>query len=574
MSITGNNGNRAADLPRARTAAVRPDLFNEPGASRIGRRLLIALVAVLTILGLGLRIHALSSEGLSEDEYNKLSAVADYRAHGLTTANGEHPLLMKAVLTVSVVAAEKWNAWLHSAGQDSGFHIPVETALRLPGVIVGGLTSVLIYLVAASLFGAEAGLIAAALWACDPIAIGFNRIAKEDTFLVFFFLLANVFWLKSQRIAETEPERRPHPFYWATAAAYGAMVASKYVPQLIGVSVAYYWMFQGIPATRWRLGRARFLLFFVVVGLVFLICSPTILLPGALQQMRSFASGSRIGHDSLEFMGRLYPHQLALWLRGVPWYFYLVFMAVKLPLLTLCAFVIGLPALFRRRTGDGRYFLLFWMMIWMLTFTWAGGKFTRYFTSVLPAVLMTASIGIQIVARRLATQCAQAFSDPRAPVFARFAIAALVVFASVRASVTAAPHFRLYMNVLGGSSHAGEFFPHDEFYDSSLRWIMTEIARQARPNARVASETPALAEYYARVAGRPDIISLSLSDSNAVKSLEAGDFVIDERGRRYYSNMGVLETLERTSSPLFTARLGDRPSAAVYRLEGPVAERR
>jgi hypothetical protein len=39
----------------------------------------------------------LSAEGLSEDELNKLNAVADYRAHGLTGANGEHPMLMKGV---------------------------------------------------------------------------------------------------------------------------------------------------------------------------------------------------------------------------------------------------------------------------------------------------------------------------------------------------------------------------------------------------------------------------------------------------------------------------------------------
>ena len=51
-------------------------------------------------------------------------------------------------------------------------------------------------------------LLAAALWAFDPQAIGFNRIAKEDTFLLFFFLLANIFWLRGQRVAESESAPR------------------------------------------------------------------------------------------------------------------------------------------------------------------------------------------------------------------------------------------------------------------------------------------------------------------------------------------------------------------------------
>jgi len=46
--------------------------------------------------------------------------------------------------------------------------IAAETALRLPGVIFGALTAILIYLMAAELFGTELGFDAAALWAFDP----------------------------------------------------------------------------------------------------------------------------------------------------------------------------------------------------------------------------------------------------------------------------------------------------------------------------------------------------------------------------------------------------------------------
>jgi len=105
---------------------------------------IIAALVVLILAGFGFRATGLSAEGLSEDELNKLNTVADYRANGLTGANGEHPMLMKALQAGSIIAAEKWNSLVGPAEQ-----IAPETALRLPGVIAGALTALLIYLIAA-----------------------------------------------------------------------------------------------------------------------------------------------------------------------------------------------------------------------------------------------------------------------------------------------------------------------------------------------------------------------------------------------------------------------------------------
>src|SRR5205085_12599654 len=106
----------------------------------------------------------------------------------------------------------------------------------------------------------------------------FNRIAKEDSFLLFFFLLANVFWLRGKRVAEST-DQSPNKYYWATAASYGAMVASKYVPHLFAISICYYWIFQNLPEPRWRLGKKRLLAFFAILGLVLLVLRPAIPLP-------------------------------------------------------------------------------------------------------------------------------------------------------------------------------------------------------------------------------------------------------------------------------------------------------
>lgn len=543
------------------TAGLRPELFAGRGLLTNSRTLIFAALAVLILAGFGFRVTGLSAEGLSEDELNKLTAVAEYRTRGLTGTNGEHPMLMKALQTASIIAAEKWNALV-----GPGEQIAPETALRLPGVIAGALTALLIYLIAAELFGAEVALIAAALWAFNPTAIGFNRVAKEDTFLLFFFLLANVFWLRGQRVAEST-DRNPNKYYWATAACYGAMVASKYVPHLFAISMCYYWMFQQLPETRWRVGKKRLVRFFAIMFLVFLVLSPTVLLPDTWRQMGLFAGGNRVSHDGYEFMNRLYPQRFTDWLNGIPVYFYFVFTAVKLPVLTVIGFVVGLPLLFRRKLGDGRYFILFWLFLWMVAFCFPGGKFTRYYTTVLPAVLITSALGIQLTGRWLANRIASLNATAGLKHYVPACLAVVVIITSVVNSVQASPHFRLYTNSIGGgTAWAGYYFPHDEFYDASMRDVMADIATRAKPGARVASESPSLAAYYAERAQRTDLICISLSDASALQQLTAGDFVIIARGRRYFSNDHITTALTH-STPTSTFHLNTTPSAKLYELD-------
>ncbi len=543
------------------TAGLKPELFSNGGVFAFSRTSILVTLTILVVAGFAFRFSGLSVESLSEDELNKLEAVSEYRSLGLTAANSEHPFLMKALQTVSIVAAERWNQTF------TGLHIQTETALRLPSVIFGALTVVLIYLLVLELFGTEVALLAAALWTFDPNAIGFNRIAKEDTFLLFFFLLANIFWLLSQRAAEDDSGRRPEPYYWATAAAYGAMMASKYLPSIIAVSICYYWMFQAVPETKWRLGKKKMLRFFLVIGIVFLILNPTILLPETWRQMSDFAGQRRMAHDGYEFMGTLYSHRWTDWLRGTPWYFYPVFIAVKLPFLTVLAFLVGLPLLFRRTLGDGRYFILMWMFVWLMTFGFAGGKFMRYLTVMLPGVLITAALGVQFVGRQVAHWISSLTSSANLASYFRIALAVVVVLGSLSAAFRSAPHYRLYTNAIGGSERAGYYFPHDEFYDSSMRDIMFELAKQVRKGAQIASETPRVAAFYAEQAGRNDLSFISLSDNDALQRLGEEDVIIDARGRRYFSNDALISALRRSGAPALEASLGPVSAASVYVLD-------
>ena len=144
----------------------------------------------------------------------------------------------------------------------------------------------------------------------------------------------------------------------------------------------------------------------------------------------------------------------------------------------------------------------------------------------------------------------------------------LLIFVALPAwtAYKAAPHYALYTNAFGANK-IGYYFPHDEFYDASMRDVIAEIARRARTGARVASESPSLASYYAERVNRPDLICISLSDPEAVKLLGVGDYIIVARGRRYFSNDSIISTLRDHSSPIAELKLGVVPSAKIYELQ-------
>lgn len=538
------------------TAGIRPELFVD--TNLLNTKTIIAVLAVCLLLGFGLRSWNLGQESLSEDELNKLQTVAEYRTNGLTGRNGEHPFLMKGLQTISIMAAEKWNDYFASP------KISVEAALRFPTALFGTFTALLLFFLIKELFGSSIGLISAALWSVDPNAIGFDRLAKEDSFLLFFFLLANIFWFRSQTAAEKGVKNWTN-YLWLAAIAFGGMVASKYLIHLFAISVAYYEITSAIPVRNWRFEKERWSKFFLIMGVSFIILNPTILLPETWQQMLTFSSEKRIGHDSYEFMGELYRNQLTLWLAGVPWTFYYIFILVKTPILTLLFFLLGLPMLFKRKLGDGRFFIFFWLFFWFLPFTVLGGKFTRYFTTAQPLLFIIAAIGCFYTSKWLVEKL---FSNSNLKNYFVWIVPFILVFASFMNSISVAPHYRLHTNFLGGGNQsAGNYFPHDEFYDTSTREIASKIAGVAQERAVVANETPYLFEYYFNRYGQNNLVSVSLSDKTKISELSAGDFIVAAKGRRYFSNDAYLKYLEENLKPEFVIKINEVNSANVYKLD-------
>jgi len=163
---------------------------------------IIGSLALLVILGFGLRFTQLSAIGFAEDEMNKLDAVHSYQ-RGDFSANSEHPMVMKMLMWASLCAG---------AGDSQ------EAALRLPNVLIGALTVIPLFLLTAAFFDRSHALLAAAFWAFGINAITHNRIGKEDSLLVFFMLFAFYFFVRAKQIPPADKLRRarryaapPHP---------------------------------------------------------------------------------------------------------------------------------------------------------------------------------------------------------------------------------------------------------------------------------------------------------------------------------------------------------------------------
>jgi len=221
---------------------------------------------------------------------------------------------------------------------------------------------------------------------------------------------------------------------------------------------------------------------------------------------------------------------------GTPIYFYLLFLAIKVPLLILAAFLIGLAISVRRWRHVGHAFLLFMFLFWIVPYSLIGGKWLRYTLSMMPFVYMLAAVGVVGFIRWATARLA----DSRR----MFVTAAIVVIFVALPGWTAfanGPHYALYTNALAADK-AGFFFPHDEFYDDGLREAIRYVCDVAPNGATIAHETPAVARHYLATFGRADLKSTTISSAEFdARTVAAPAYIIVQRGRTYFENRDELD---------------------------------
>ena len=491
-------------------------------------------IAACFALGLCLRLHCLSAEGFADDEVHKWLAAQRYLHGDFGGDDVEHPMLMKWLIALCIAILPHGTA--------------PETLTRLPNAIAGAVTVLLVAHLGRRLFGRLAGATAAALAAVSPTLIGYQRIAKEDT-LFGLFLLALLWCVVRRREI-------------GSALAVAGMFASK-----------YYLFFAPLPLFFWRRSRWGALTSIALVAWLAINWTPAF--PSTWAYFAEHVAGHHVSTPTLYYMGSLYANLPLHLIDGVPWTFYFVFAAAKLTPPVLALALAGLAVAVRKRGPEHRL-LLAWLFLWFALFTALGGKYGRYFVTVLPAFLLLAGLAVSTMfhaARRwVALRHAllpRALQEALAPIFlavqaAPVALACLAFGAEAHASFTLSPHLKMYVSPLaGGEANLDRLFPHCDYFDAGLREAVQAVNRKAEIGAEIAAAAELPVQFYAR----SDLRVIPLTACSG----RAPCYAIVQPGRIYAENRETISALSK-NTPWFTALVHGHPAATVYRLEATVAE--
>lgn len=547
-------------LNSAKQEAVSREHITIPATRRRAPAVSLQQVTVLTIaamivMGLGLRLVGLGAVGFAEDEIQKLEAVRAYD-RGDFSPNAEHPMLMKALIDISMRAERAWNS---ISARDIGD----EAALRFPNVLFGALTAIPLFLLTAALFDRHTGLWAAAFWSFGVNAITYNRIGKEDSLMVFFMLFAFYFFIRAKQ-ADAHDRKRVGRLRNLAAVSFGLMMASKYFPHYLGLNMLYHHYYSMRKRTadepRWVTPFS----FFLLIGIAFVLANPVILLPNVWKYLNAYSGEKLLTHTGYLMGDYLYKNTFSrspFW--GTPVYFYLLFLAIKVPLAVLAASVAGFIVSLHRWRSPGPGFVLFMLLFWLVPYSLIGAKWPRYMLSLMPFLYMSAAIGTVALIRWATVTLEKLKAGPLAPKFVMAVLLLALVVVPGWTAYAGTPHYSLYSNALG-SGYTAYFFPHDEFYDDGLSEAIRFVTARAPRNALIVSETPGVVGYYLEKFGRADLQSRVLSDPQFTVSDKAPAYFLLQRGRTYFENQTKMKEVRDRFRLVYAGCINGYTAAEVY----------
>ncbi len=510
----------------------------------------VALALVLVAAGLTRTAH-LATYGFSEDEINKVHAVEEYR-QGHFGANAEHPMLMKLAMWGSVALSERWNAV--STPERA---ISLETAIRLPNALAGVATTFMLFAVVELLFSTRVAMAASALWALDVNAIATSRIGKEDTFLLLFFLLAVWCYERAKRQGVTDPSGAQR-WYAGSGAAFGLMLASKYMPQYLPI----YALFNTIadrepganrPDRRWHFGA---------MAIAFGVANIAIFFPDTWRYCVAYVQGGMLVHHGNPYAGRLYVTNIPVSPLGMPATYYLRLIATQVPLAVLGAAFAGGIELIRRRDERGFVLLRVLLVFLLVPYSLMAAKFLRYALPLFAVIDVMAGVGI---VSGVAWLLRKRWLPLQVRTVTACAATAVLVVGAVNAPATAAPLFSMFKNAIGERlAPPAAIFP-EETYDFGVREAVSAIAGAAAPAAVIVSDAPNVVEHYLKGSTRLDLRVRSLS-AGGIPSGEPEVWVIVQDEHLTFENELLVWQL-RGTAPWREIVAGNVPTAQVFRIE-------
>jgi len=535
------------DATRRRRFGDLPQLALVGPVQSFGPVLGLALAAVFAF-GLWARLRGLSAEGFADDEMHKWLAAQRYLSGDFVGDDVEHPMLMKLLITGTLLV-----------GRSAGW--APETITRLPLAVAGALCVLAAAWLGRRLFGPMAGLISAGLLAASPTFIGYNRVAKEDTLLALFLLLAVLCTGEAKAAADGGEPAKSRRWEVGAAVAIGLLFASKYFFFLALVPpLGYAWLRR--TGTAWHIPGRRFAHLVLVAFLTFAAVNWTFFLPSTWAFLFKYSQLKVVVHGGLYYAGHIYKNAQPIGWDGLPPWFYLVFAWAKLAPPTVVATALGLGLALWLRAPSHRLVLM-WMLVWALFLVPIASKWGRFFLTLQPALALLAGYAVAAVAARV-RELGTSRAKRRATAVAAV-LGAVLVGVEAQAALAHAPHYRLYISPLaGGESRVTYYFPHCDYFDAGFREAIQAIAERAEPGAEITTEIDWPARYYADRAGRSDLVVSLFRPGQACRSGRPC-YVVTQAGRWYRYSVEALERLER-QAPWHVERIEGVEVVKVYRL--------
>jgi 4-amino-4-deoxy-L-arabinose transferase-like glycosyltransferase len=506
------------------------------------------LLGLVFLGGVWARTHALSAEGFADDEVHKWLAGQRYLRGDFLGDDVEHPMLMKVLIAFTILI-----------GRPLGWQ--PETITRLPLALAGSLAVLAAAWLGRRLFGRTAGLLTAGLLAASPTFIGYNRVAKEDTLLALFLLLAVLCTAEAKAAADDGRTKASHHWEIGVAVSIALLCASKYFFFLGLVPVlSYAWLRRS--GTAWRISAARWGKLFLVGLVTFAALNWMFFLPSTWAFLYKYSQVKVVTHGGLYFAGTIYRNAQPAGWDGLPPWFYVTFATVKLAPPTVVAVALGLGLALWLRAPSHRL-LLVWLGVWSLFLVPIASKWGRFFLTLEPPLALLAGYAVAaLVAWVAASGTARARQRSTATAWL---LGFLMVGSEARGAFAHAPHYRLYINAFGGGSpRVTWYFPHCDYFDAGFREAIQAIAASAEPGAEITTEIDWPGRYYAERFGRPDL-KVSLFRPGLACQSGQPCYVVTQAGRWYRHSVEPLKWLGR-QTPWHVEPIEGIDVVKVYRL--------
>lgn len=514
------------------------------------RRSFIALLlAAILLLAGAFRLTSLDTYGFSDDEAAKLAAIESYRG-GILSGNAEHPMLMKLMMWGSLSAVDRWNR-----SADPSRQIARETALRLPNAVAGVATVGVVFAVTSILFGDAIALAAAALVAVDPNVTAINRIGKEDTLLMLFFLLAVLCYERAKQIIGHD-QARAQRWYALSGANFGLMLASKYLPHLYGLYALY-----NVTTTdsRPRSGPNR-LRMHLAMAAAFAAANVGILFPSTWVYIGHYLKGGTLMHHGQMYGKQLYVTDAPVSFAGVPFTYYVDLIGTKVPVAVLAFAAAGLVPLVIRRNERGFVWLRIFLIFLFLGYSVMAAKFQRYSLPILLFIDMLAAVGLVWGMSVVAQHTTSKMLRVGLPAL----ICALTLGSVLVEARSIAPFYSVYQNTFGTLIEPPVTRFPEEAYDYGIREAVEEIARAAPAGSVIVSDVPAVVSYYLTRSGRRDLKTRSWSMQGFAPIGE--QWVLVQNDHIYFENVSDVAQLRRAQMPWRQYRIRNTPVLEVFHL--------